>query len=182
MTAEFVAYLAHRSTPEDPDPGLNLTYSEVVGAVYEMQRQRGIAASFATETDRLRASLYEAVGGVRLAARPESSENAGDEPAWVFEPNRPRNIGSDPTQPEGDEGGFLVPIASDVLSPGRNRAVSTLFISGNSTTIRRARTVVRRELRGASDLAPPTSPAARCRTAPSFPARNGSERAGWGLT
>ena len=35
---DFIRLLAHRTSPEDPSPGLDLSYSEVVGAIYELTR------------------------------------------------------------------------------------------------------------------------------------------------
>lgn len=74
---ELVPLLAQKTTPEDPAPGLNLTYSEVVGVLYEMTRQGAVTATFATEEDRLRAEIFEASQSKELADRPETSEGAG---------------------------------------------------------------------------------------------------------
>jgi hypothetical protein len=68
--------MAHKTTPESPDPGLDLTYSEVVGAMYEIQRQGGTDAAFATERERLLARLMEAQDVAMVEERPE----AGDRP------------------------------------------------------------------------------------------------------
>lgn len=75
--AELVQYFAQRSTPENPEPGLNMTYSDVVGVVYEMTRQGALSAAFATEEDRLRAEVFEASQTTALVDRPETSEGAG---------------------------------------------------------------------------------------------------------
>lgn len=72
--AELVGYLARRPTPEDPTPGLDMTYSEVVGALYEIQKQGGIEGAFATEQERLAARLLEAEVTSTLGDRPESEE------------------------------------------------------------------------------------------------------------
>jgi hypothetical protein len=84
---ELVAVLAQKTTPEDPRPGLDLSYSEVVGLVYEMTKQGAVSAGFTTEEDRLRASIFEASRSTNLTDRPESSDAAT--PQGVFEPPSP---------------------------------------------------------------------------------------------
>lgn len=74
---DFIKLLAHRTTPEDPSPGLDLSYSEVVGALYELTRQGALEATFATEEDRLRAAIMQAGRSASMADRPEGGE---DEP------------------------------------------------------------------------------------------------------
>ncbi|MGD9688449.1 MAG: flagellar basal body P-ring protein FlgI [Phycisphaerales bacterium] len=71
---DLVRFMATRTTPENPEPGLGLTYSEVVGALYEIQKQGGIDAAFATERDRLMARLVEAQDTSLVEERPESSD------------------------------------------------------------------------------------------------------------
>ncbi len=88
--AALLQYLAHTPTPEDPSPGLSLSYSETVGALYEVHRQAGVTALFATEEDRLRAAVWEAARASDIEERPEVS--AADEatgPAKVYEPQQP---------------------------------------------------------------------------------------------
>lgn len=101
--AEFVHYLAHKPTPEEPEPGLNFTYSEVVGALYEMSRQSGISATFATEQDKLRAEIFEAAQATALSDRPEASDGSLTQPiaeSKVFRPTEPAALPSaaDPTR------------------------------------------------------------------------------------
>lgn len=94
--AQFVQFLAHKPTPEDPAPGLNFTYSEVVGALYEVHHQKGIPAVFAREQDRLQAEVILAANATRVEDRPETADaaRAPDKPV-VYLPNKP-------TQPEID--------------------------------------------------------------------------------
>ncbi|MEM9373273.1 MAG: flagellar basal body P-ring protein FlgI [Planctomycetota bacterium] len=68
----FIKFLAQRPTPEDPRPGLGLGYAEVVGVLYELQADRGTAAAFATENDRLLAELLESVEPEQIEIRPET--------------------------------------------------------------------------------------------------------------
>jgi hypothetical protein len=77
--AELVLFLAHQTTPENPEPGLDLTYSEVVGAIYEIQKQGGVDAAFATERDRLMARLIEAQDTSLTQERPETDDRPIDE-------------------------------------------------------------------------------------------------------
>jgi hypothetical protein len=68
----FIKFLAQQPTPEDPAPGLGLGYAEVVGVLYELQADRGTAAAFATESDRLLAGLLESVEPEQIEIRPEA--------------------------------------------------------------------------------------------------------------
>lgn len=90
----FVQFLARRQTPDEPRPGLGLTYSEVVGVLFELSRQNGLTVdgadaianvTFATEEDKLRAQVLEASTSV-LSDRPEDSERAEDIAVQVFKP------------------------------------------------------------------------------------------------
>lgn len=78
---DFIAYAARRQTPESPEPGLDFTYSQVVGTLYELQRQEAVKAGFAEEQDRLMAALLDATDNVVLADRPETP-TSGDEAPW----------------------------------------------------------------------------------------------------
>lgn len=103
----FIEYLAQQPTPEDPRPGLDFTYSEVVGAIYELSRQGGVSAVFATEQDKLRAEIYEAAQATALLDRPETTEpddpDAPQAEALVFKPRTPTPLeGIGTPQPAGD--------------------------------------------------------------------------------
>lgn len=83
---DLIRYLAQRPTPEDPAPGLDMSYSEVVGAIYGLSSQGGLAAAFATEEDRLRAAILQATRTASMADRPETtSEDATG--VSVFKPD-----------------------------------------------------------------------------------------------
>lgn len=84
---EFVRLLAHRTTPEDPSPGLDLSYSEVVGALYELTRQGAVDATFATEEDRLRAAILQAGRTASVADRPEGAEDEISADELPFKPD-----------------------------------------------------------------------------------------------
>jgi Flagellar P-ring protein len=63
---EFLATKPHRTSPI---PGLDLTYSETVGAIAALLDGGGLDAGFATETDRLRARLLAAASVTRTPDR-----------------------------------------------------------------------------------------------------------------
>jgi hypothetical protein len=76
----FIRFLAHRQTPEDPAPGLDLTYSEVVGALHEVWKDDGFAAAFVAEQDKLAAELLNSIKRINISERPETlaSDEAGE--------------------------------------------------------------------------------------------------------
>jgi hypothetical protein len=63
---------ARSASKDDPEPGLGMSYSQVVGSVYQLQKQGGVQADFATERDRLADRVLEAQRSVRSEERPES--------------------------------------------------------------------------------------------------------------
>jgi hypothetical protein len=71
----LIQVMAHDVTPDDPRPGLNMTYSEVVGALSAIQEDRGTRAAFATETDRLMSQLAAARSSRQIAERPETPQD-----------------------------------------------------------------------------------------------------------
>lgn len=118
----FVEFLAHKSVPEDPGPGLDFSYSEVVGALYELSRQGGVSAVFATEQDLLRAEVYEASQATVLTDRPETTQS--DDPAAataetiVFRPRSPTKIqGVGETASEPDWKPRIVPLTRPAPEP-----------------------------------------------------------------
>ena len=69
----LIAFLARKSSPEDPRPGLDMAYSEVVGALYAVHQARGAICVFATEKDKLRAKFAEAARASAPKIRPETA-------------------------------------------------------------------------------------------------------------
>jgi|GEM_PF-164617 len=106
---DLVRYMAHGTTPENPDPGLDLTYSEVVGALYEIQRQGGIDAAFATERERLLARLMEAQDVAMVEERPEAS----DRPVRPAEEDQLKPVPKKPTgaPPPTTKRSLVVPLS-----------------------------------------------------------------------
>lgn len=68
----LIVFLAKDPQPEDDVPGLGMSYSEVVGALYALYEAGATGAAFATETDRLMAELVEAARSGRTLERPET--------------------------------------------------------------------------------------------------------------
>ncbi len=73
--AEFVEFMAREPSIADPRPGLDLSYSEVVGALYAIHQDGGTNAAFATERDRLMAQLLEAQQTIAGRERPETTRD-----------------------------------------------------------------------------------------------------------
>ncbi len=69
---ELIKLFAHDPTPEDPRAGLSMSYSQVVGALYQIYADRGVLAAFTTEQDRLLADLLNSVKTEEITMRPES--------------------------------------------------------------------------------------------------------------
>lgn len=67
----FIEFLAHEPTPEDPSPGLGLSYSEVVGALHELWKADAFAAAFVAEQDKAAAELVRALTPIDVGERPE---------------------------------------------------------------------------------------------------------------
>ncbi|MCH2133255.1 MAG: flagellar basal body P-ring protein FlgI [Phycisphaerales bacterium] len=58
--AALTRFLAHKPTPEDPRPGLGLSYAQTVGAIHRIWRKRFIDADFKVEQDRILAEIRRA--------------------------------------------------------------------------------------------------------------------------
>jgi len=120
IMAELIEYMAHKTTPEEPAPGLDLNYSEVVGALATMLRKGASAATFVPESDRLELELIrlrqDAGGYERPEVAPEEDKDLFTE--------RPESIDRDPLikvetdeeeasdRPEGEDAAEVVPPAS----------------------------------------------------------------------
>ncbi len=117
---ELVRFLARQPVPENPEPGLNLTYSEVVGALYAVQKQGAIAVApdgkgpggggaFATERDRLLARLLEAQEITSVEERPESGEAVPDKLTSMMK--LPTRRGDGTTTPASKGKSLVVPLS-----------------------------------------------------------------------
>lgn len=92
----LIAFLARQSSPEDPRPGLNMSYSEVVGVLYAVHQKRGALYAFATESDKLRAQLAEAAKASAPKIRPETP--AEKEMLLVEQPSPEEVANTKPTE------------------------------------------------------------------------------------
>ncbi|MEM1166679.1 MAG: flagellar basal body P-ring protein FlgI [Planctomycetota bacterium] len=79
----LVEYLAHKETPETPADGLDLSYSQVVGALNEVIVGGGLDAYLVPEADRLALERLKALNETPSAGRPELST---DGPIDAFSP------------------------------------------------------------------------------------------------
>ena len=75
---ELIKYMARDASATETRPGLGFTYSEVVGALAAIQTSGGTNASFATESDKLLASLLTATQSTTLD-RPALIGGEGEE-------------------------------------------------------------------------------------------------------
>lgn len=73
---DFLLFLARKTTPEDPRPGLDMTYSDVVGVLNALAGGGGVRAAFATEQDRLQGQLLAATNSRSQVDRPETPDEA----------------------------------------------------------------------------------------------------------
>lgn len=101
----LIRFLARRPTDQDARPGLAMTYSEVVGALWEIQKQGGLDAAIATERDRLMAQLLKAAEETQAQDRPETDRPVED-PATA-DPVAPK-VEPQKQSPPVDEGQSLV--------------------------------------------------------------------------
>jgi hypothetical protein len=103
----LIEFLAHAPSPEDPRPGLGMTYSQVVGALHAFQRGGAIDAAFAVEEDMLRARLQAATQSPEGEDRPETIQEAQErEKVRVFDPVTPQTLPRGAATPESN----LVPL------------------------------------------------------------------------
>jgi len=80
---EFIQFLGHRTTIEQPAPGLDLTYSETIGVLWSMYQARYLPAEFRTQRDRILVAIQErAQQPDAYEPRPEFNDSPpADEPS-----------------------------------------------------------------------------------------------------
>ncbi len=119
---ELVRFMARTPVPESPEPGLDLTYSEVVGALYEVQKQGAVGggpvagsagAAFATERDRLLVRLLEAQDITSVEERPESGDVVPDKLTSMMRlPSARGGVGgAGPAAEAGERKSLVVPLS-----------------------------------------------------------------------
>lgn len=102
--ANVVSFLGHTTTIERPDPGLGMSYSEAVGALYQIWSQRYISADFKAEQDRILAAILRTEMASTVDMRPEFA----DEDSEWNEVNAPLSD-LDRLTPVGDAGSRFLP-------------------------------------------------------------------------
>lgn len=107
---KFVPFLGRKTSSDLPSAGLDLSYSQTVGALHQMWSQRSIKADFKAEQDRLLAAILD---NERASTVPDRPEFGG-----VTEPEQPASFGPAPgpldEKPEPDSG--LLPSAGPLTS------------------------------------------------------------------
>ena len=86
----LIEFFAHKSTPESPEPGLGLSYSETVGALYVLAQNDALPAPLIAEQDVLAAALIRSLKVAEVDERPETDSDPGYDEA-------PPNL-EDPTE------------------------------------------------------------------------------------
>jgi len=86
---DLIVRLGRDRSFESPDPGLGLTYAEVLGALYELRREGTLAADFKAEQDRVQAAIARALAEApERGMRPDFAEpsEAPTGPAFIDVP------------------------------------------------------------------------------------------------
>lgn len=99
---DLVGVLARKSSSDDPRPGMDLTYAQVVAVLATIQESGGTVHAFATEQDRLRQQLAAAENSRDMLERPETPDEK--EPLMV------RRGTGESTEPGAEEKPRVVPI------------------------------------------------------------------------
>lgn len=71
---KLINFLAHKPSPESPEPGLDLSYSQTVSALNEIVRHGGVSAPIVPEQDKLALEMLRANQSQAAQERPELSE------------------------------------------------------------------------------------------------------------
>ncbi len=82
--AELIRFLGHTTDAAHPAPGLGMTYSQTIGALYALSSNGYLAGTFRVEQDRIIAAIAKAGAEAERTDRPEfiEDESAGsDQPA-----------------------------------------------------------------------------------------------------
>jgi hypothetical protein len=88
----FARFLGHNTTIDDPSPGLDLGYGEVIGAVHELWRRGYLASDFKAEQDRVLAAILAVETEDDHVSRPEFDDTKDS--GWRVPP-RPGQEGED---------------------------------------------------------------------------------------
>lgn len=91
---DFVDFLTRKSGPVDPRPGLDMSYSQVVGVLYALSAANATDSGFATERDRMKALILEANAERTPRDYPETAKEADR----VLILKRPTVLGGQPAE------------------------------------------------------------------------------------
>ncbi|MCH2144382.1 MAG: flagellar basal body P-ring protein FlgI [Phycisphaerales bacterium] len=83
---DFITFLAHQTSVDDPSPGLDLGYGETISAIHELWRSGYVPADFKAEQDRVLAMIIANETDDERISRPEF--DSPDPPA-DYQPTRP---------------------------------------------------------------------------------------------
>jgi len=101
--SDFVAYLGHRPSPESPEAGLGMSYSETIGALHEIWKAGYLGkADFKAEQDRVLAAIIR-----REKERPDH-----DRPEFDDEEEVPSLSGSTPVKRDSDLSALAMPAST----------------------------------------------------------------------
>lgn len=114
----LIESLARSASPQEGRPGIGLSYSEIVGLLYEFHQQRAMACSFVTERERLQAQIYAAARSVERRDRPETLKQKS-EVVVIEQPLAP--LGTPESRPT-DVPPTLVPIPAGGTNPESDSA------------------------------------------------------------
>jgi hypothetical protein len=98
--ASLIPFLAHKTTIEHPEPGLDLSYSETVGALHQIWEQGHLSADFKAEQDRIAAAILLQEHQLKPEERPDFAA-PGDQ--WFTPGGAPAPPGEE--RPESAEPG-----------------------------------------------------------------------------
>jgi hypothetical protein len=74
---ELARFLGRGTDPENPLPGLGFSYSQVVGALHQIWRQKYVEADFRPEQDRILAAIIQQQSRGLVTDRPEFDTDVG---------------------------------------------------------------------------------------------------------
>jgi hypothetical protein len=77
--SKFIRFLGQKSSAEDPQPGLGMTYAQTVGALHQIWRNGLIQADFRAEQDRILAAILDTETTMNPESRPEFTAEADTE-------------------------------------------------------------------------------------------------------
>lgn len=95
---DFIQFLGHKTTIEEPKPGLGFTYAETVSALHQVWLQKYLEADFKAEQDRVLAEIRKALQGSDTPERPEF-----EDPDFDFLKTDEGDVPMSPIDPETGE-------------------------------------------------------------------------------